>query len=623
MSSMSVDGLVSGLNTSDLISQLMQAESIPQTQLKSKVRTHESVVSAFQAVNAKFSALLNSAKDLSLGATWQAMKATSSSTSATAVSATGATAGQVSFVVSQLAKAESQVSADFADVADILTAPDSKITLTNSKGSQSFDASDLNGLVKAINDDTTLGLSAAAVQVSPGRYRLQVTAKETGAASEFTMSGVSSSTQVQQGLDAEIYLGGTATGVKVASSTNTFTGLMSGTNVTVADVTVDPGAGTEKAVTVTVANDREALNGKVKSLVDAANAALSEISKYSTKFELASGVLVGNSTVRQLSSQVLQTVSSGLSGGLAPYGVSLTREGKLAFDGAKFDTAYAANPAATQAAFRTGVQFSAAAGIPAGGVQVTGNGLATLVGDRDVVVTRAATRSVGTVGATGAATSVADGSKLTVMMGTTSVSVTAVGTETLASIAARLNTEVAGIGASVTYDATNNVIVVTANNYGSGPTLGLSGTGDFGPASVTAGEDVQGSVGGVAATGSGQLLTSGDGVMIEVSLDAAQVAAATGGLVGSVSFSAGLAERLQAVADGATNADTGTLTTAIQGRDQTIKDTNARIADWDRRLELRRTALSRQFSAMEVALSKLNQQSSWLAGQIAGLPSYG
>ncbi len=50
---------------------------------------------------------------------------------------------------------------------------------------------------------------------------------------------------------------------------------------------------------------------------------------------------------------------------------------------------------------------------------------------------------------------------------------------------------------------------------------------------------------------------------------------------------------------------------------------NDDIADWDVRLEQRRTSLERQYGALEVALGKLQSQSSWLAGQISSLPQMG
>ena len=46
------------------------------------------------------------------------------------------------------------------------------------------------------------------------------------------------------------------------------------------------------------------------------------------------------------------------------------------------------------------------------------------------------------------------------------------------------------------------------------------------------------------------------------------------------------------------------------------------IEDWDVRLELRRTSLERQYTALETALSNLQSQGSWLSGQISSLPTY-
>lgn len=85
----------------------------------------------------------------------------------------------------------------------------------------------------------------------------------------------------------------------------------------------------------------------------------------------------------------------------------------------------------------------------------------------------------------------------------------------------------------------------------------------------------------------------------------------------------GFVSRLETVAKTASDKVTGTLTTAITGRTSTIRTLNDSIDQWDRRLELRRTALTRQFTALETALSQMNSQSNWLAGQINSLPSAG
>lgn len=86
-------------------------------------------------------------------------------------------------------------------------------------------------------------------------------------------------------------------------------------------------------------------------------------------------------------------------------------------------------------------------------------------------------------------------------------------------------------------------------------------------------------------------------------------------LAGTGSFVA----EVKRVAGGASDKVDGTVTTAITGRNDSIRRLNDSIDSWDQRLELRRNALTRQFTALETALSQMNSQSSWLAGQISGL----
>jgi flagellar hook-associated protein 2 len=96
----------------------------------------------------------------------------------------------------------------------------------------------------------------------------------------------------------------------------------------------------------------------------------------------------------------------------------------------------------------------------------------------------------------------------------------------------------------------------------------------------------------------------------------------------------GLARKLQTISQIATRgvrlptdpADApaleGTIPGMIKRKNDLIANLNDQVDRWDARLETRRAALTRQFSALEVALGKMQQQSSWLSGQIAGLPSY-
>ena len=82
----------------------------------------------------------------------------------------------------------------------------------------------------------------------------------------------------------------------------------------------------------------------------------------------------------------------------------------------------------------------------------------------------------------------------------------------------------------------------------------------------------------------------------------------------------GFAARIQTVAKTASDSVGGTITSAITGRSSGIKRLQDSIDNWDTRLELRRTTLTRQFTALETAMSQMQAQSSWLASQISSLP---
>lgn len=80
-----------------------------------------------------------------------------------------------------------------------------------------------------------------------------------------------------------------------------------------------------------------------------------------------------------------------------------------------------------------------------------------------------------------------------------------------------------------------------------------------------------------------------------------------------------IAQRVADVADAASDKIDGSLTRRIATEQSVVTDLTRQIADWDRRLEIRRSTLEATYTALEVALSQLQSQSSWLSSQLAGL----
>ena len=518
MANASISGLVSGLDTATIISQLMQVEAQPQTMLKNKVSSEQSSLSSLQSLNAKLQTIATKAGDLAKLSGWSPFTATSSSDKVSVRATAGASTSSVSFTVVQTARSHEVSFMTTAALTDQVTAAGStKVRLDLLDGSTPTDIETgdgtLGGLVKALNTAGT-GVRATTVKLDNGTYRLRVESEKTGEASDFTLTNTDGSDLLGgrsassvDGQNAKITIGADT----VSSAGNTFTGVVTGLDITLAPTTP---AG---VVDVTVGRDTKAMTDAVQGMVDAANAVLSDLgtlTSYNTATKKA-GALAGDPTLRALRQELLAGVANGVDGrSLADLGVQLDRDGKVTFDAAKFTAAYTADPTGTANRFA---------------------GTATWVDDPNDPNT---------------------------------------GTATLAGFTWR----------------------TAAGSYAINSALSLV---DGQPATVS---------GGLLTAKSG---TKADGLAVSV----------TGTAMGSITYTQGFAAKLAAIAERASDSTVGTVTAAISGRNSTIDTLKDAIDRWDTRLAKRRESLERQYTALEVALGKLQDQSSWLSGQIASLPS--
>jgi flagellar hook-associated protein 2 len=344
--SMSVDGLISGMDTTSLINQLMQAEAGPQTALKSRLSSTQTAASAYRTVNSGFAALRSAAEAAMKADAWTPVKASASSTTVTATATNGATTGSLTFAVKSTASAHSIVSpANWTAATDPhgLTSPLEVRDETGAAvGTITITGTTLNDAVNAINA-SSYGLSAAAVNAGGGKFRLQVTAKETGVAAKFDLGTAGTFTATTIGKNAVLTIGVDST-YEVESATNTFDGLLPG--VTLTATKQDPST----PITVTVGADPDAVAAKVQALVDAANSAIGNVKTYTNNAKGSTAALKGDYAVGQLAGQLLDAVSFavGSDGSPAQVGFQLTREGKVTFDKSKFLSALAADPAMAQ-----------------------------------------------------------------------------------------------------------------------------------------------------------------------------------------------------------------------------------------------------------------------------------
>jgi flagellar hook-associated protein 2 len=361
----SVSGLVSGLDTSTIISQLMQVEAQTQTRIKSRLSTEQSNIKSLQDLNSAFAALATSAGDLAKATAWNPVAVTSSSTLVTAKAGTSAVTGPLSISVGHTAGAHQLRFASTAALSAIVTTGSNLVRIDHLDGTtQDIDTGDgtLQGLVAGLNAAGT-GVKASTVRLDDGSYRLQVTSTVTGAASDFTLANLDGSdllggASVIAGRDAEITIGSDT----VHSASNTFTAIANGLDITL-------GAGVAEGIVVDldVRQDTTAMTAAVKGIVDSINAALSKIdtlTAYNSTTK-ASGPLSTDGSVRALRNSLLNSVYPADGTTLAGVGIQLDRYGKLTFDAATFSSAYAADPGAVASRFTSGTVNGFAARVQA------------------------------------------------------------------------------------------------------------------------------------------------------------------------------------------------------------------------------------------------------------------
>lgn len=367
---MGIDGIASGLNTTDIINALIGAESRPQLLMKSKVVKDTALVAAMQALNTKFAALAKQTGDLAKPGGLDKYQVLASTDALTATISSGARATSLDLTVTKLAQAHTIVSVPMKE----WPATPAVMTFAKSDGTTTevTAASDsLDDMVSAINKSDA---GIAAVKIASGvdaqgvaQFRLQLTAKDSGAANSFTAhQGTASEVAagsapdlaanpgavLRAGQDAEVMLwAGTAAEQSISSATNTFTSLAPGVDVTVNKISASP-------VTVAVTRDTAAVTTAAKELSSAVNVILGSIFTQSAVTSAAgaggdstvtAGIFMGQSTISAAKSKLFNAVAAPIDGkSPASIGINTTKNGDLSFDEEVFAAAYAKDPAAVE-----------------------------------------------------------------------------------------------------------------------------------------------------------------------------------------------------------------------------------------------------------------------------------
>jgi hypothetical protein len=103
-------GLSSGVDTSEIIAELMQVNEIPQQQLTTQLNSASAVLGSYQALSTDIATLQSVSDTLASPSGWQAWIPNSTTEDATATVGDGAIGGSITFSVDSLAQADSQIS---------------------------------------------------------------------------------------------------------------------------------------------------------------------------------------------------------------------------------------------------------------------------------------------------------------------------------------------------------------------------------------------------------------------------------------------------------------------------------------------------------------------------------
>jgi len=344
-----VDGLVSGLDTTSIIEAYTSVWGASTDRLESQQSDLETRVSLLQEFNGYLDDLQDIAEQYTTANDLRVSSAISSSESVlTVTAANGAQPGTYAVEVVSLAQSEMEVSQGYASTSDVVGTSGS-ITITVAGEDTTIDVSEANGnntlstLVDAINDEVDGATAYILNDGGANPYRLVVVSDDTGAANTIeisdTLAGGTAPTFTEQiaAADAEIDMAG----LPIYSSTNTFNDVIPG--VTMQAVS----AGT---TTVSVDLDSEGIVTIAQEFVDAYNAVAGFIDDYTGMEEGGSvSSLAGDSDVLASVATSLQTVMSSLfaSGdlqGTSILGFATQQDGTLELDTAKLTDALADYP---------------------------------------------------------------------------------------------------------------------------------------------------------------------------------------------------------------------------------------------------------------------------------------
>ncbi|RBA25810.1 flagellar filament capping protein FliD [Herminiimonas fonticola] len=660
-------GVGSGLPLDDLLTNIMKAESQPLTLMAQKEASYQAKLSAYGNLKGALATFQTAMAALGKSSTFENLQTSiADKTIFTATATSKAASGNYQVNVTQMAQAHSISSTgQTSKTALIGSGADTTLTfqfgtiaggtLTDGiySGGTTFtqDANQKTGTVVIKNGDNSLqGIRDA---VNAANIGVTATLVSDGSATPdhliFTSNKTGEVSSMKIDVDGDAALQGILAYDPAGTQTLKQTSVAQNTQLTVNGFFVNsPTNEVKEAVqgvtlnviktgttSMTLAKDTAAVEASVNSFVKAYNdltKTIKNLTGYNADTKVG-GLLVGDSTARTIQDQLRNTLSSALSGlsnsnmSLPQIGVAFQKDGTLAVDSVKLKKAMDTNYGDIAGLFATVGKATDSL------INFTSSTSATKAGSYDINVTKLATKGsvTGDVDLNAAPTIIAPNTKLSVTIdGVASKIALTEGSYTSAQLAALVQSaingasEISAAGSKVTATIdSNGFLNLQSDRYGSAskvivnsdsgtPASALLGTVSTG----TDGVDVEGTIGGVVGTGSGQILSAGkgsDAVGLKI-----EIVGGTLGSRGRIDFSQGYADRLNKLTDQFIGSD-GLITGSTDSLNSSIK----RITDDADAFKLRLVDIEaryrKQFSALDSMIASMQRTQTYLTQQLASI----
>jgi len=367
----SVDGIVSGLNTTDIVEKLIKLERRPIEVLEGKRDDKKEKIAAWRTLNAKTLAFNDVVKKLRRSSSFSKKEVSVSNENILSATA-GSTAseGSYSVTVNKLATNQ-QIVSKIGYSSESATLGHYTFSLELDSGdSKEFylapGSDNLAGLRDAIND-SDIGVKAAIIKVDESEepYKLYLSSTKTGKANGFNLqkSGFAGlrlpfMNVGQKAEDAEIELGGQGgtTKTTIISSSNIISGSIPGISINLKEAL--PGTTT----TINISSSSAGAGELVTEFVEKYNEVLDYIGKqfsFNSATETA-GTLMGDFTLMNIQKDIRFSISdsyklSGSVSSLRQIGVSSDNYGKLSVDDDKIMAALIDTPSDVKDFFVRGI----------------------------------------------------------------------------------------------------------------------------------------------------------------------------------------------------------------------------------------------------------------------------